>query len=74
MKRYTVRLSPEAQADLVDIHAYVAGHSGSIVTADRYIERIGGFERNVSVAFAVEDADVITLRLLAGGRELAENE
>jgi plasmid stabilization system protein ParE len=43
MKHYTVRLSPEAQTDLVHIYGYVVERSGSTVTADRYIERISGF-------------------------------
>ncbi len=43
MKHHTVRLSPEAETDLVHIHGYVEKHSGSTVTADRYIERIAGF-------------------------------
>lgn len=95
MKHYTVRLSPEAQTDLVDIHAYIVERSGSFITADRYIERIHGFlssfdifaergtvredirsglrivgfERSASVAFMVEDDDVVILRILSGGRE-----
>jgi plasmid stabilization system protein ParE len=32
--------------------------------------RIIGFERRVSVAFIIEDDDVIILRILAAGREL----
>ena len=43
MKRYTVRLSPEAQTDLVLIHPNIAWQSGSVVTADLYVERLSGF-------------------------------
>jgi len=43
MRHYTVRLSPEAQTDLVHIYGYVVERSGSTDTADRYIERISGF-------------------------------
>lgn len=100
MKRYTIRLSPEARTDLVDIHGYIAERSGSFVTADRYIERIGGFlssfdifpergtirddirprlrivgfERSASVAFIVDNDDVIILRILVGGREFEPEE
>ncbi|GCA50537.1 hypothetical protein KGO5_02984 [Sinorhizobium sp. KGO-5] len=42
MRHYTVRLSPEAQTDLVHIYGYVVERSGSTDTADRYIERISG--------------------------------
>ncbi len=100
MKHYIVRLSPEAQSDLVEIHGYVEARSGSTVTADRYIERIDGFlssfevfpergsprheirpglriigfERSASVAFMVEDDDVVILRVLTGGREFSLSE
>lgn len=100
MKYYTVRLSPEAQNDLVQIHDYVTDRSGSTITADRYLERIDGFlssfdifpergtvrddmrpglrivgfESSASVAFLVEDDDVIILRILAGGREFQSSE
>lgn len=100
MKHYTVRLSPEAETDLVHIHGYVERRSASTVTADRYIERIDGFlssfevfpergtvrdeirpglrivgfERNVSMAFIVEEYDVVILRVLAGGREFNSDE
>lgn len=100
MKHYIVRLSPEAETDLVLIHDYVTTRSGSTVTADRYIERINGFlssfdvfpergtvrdeirpglrivgfERSASVAFVVEDDDVVILRILAGGREFSMDE
>jgi len=43
MKYYAVRLSPEAQTDIVRIHARILDKSGSTVTAERYIERISGF-------------------------------
>lgn len=43
MKYYTVRLSPEAQTDIVRIHARIVDKSGSTVTADRYIDRMSGF-------------------------------
>ncbi|MCM2443432.1 type II toxin-antitoxin system RelE/ParE family toxin [Agrobacterium vitis] len=100
MKHYTIRLSLEAQTDLVEIHESITTRSGSAVTADRYIERIDGFlssfdvfpergtvrneirpglrivgfELSVSVAFVVEDDDVVILRILAGGRELTMDE
>lgn len=99
MKHYIVRLSPEAETDLVHIHAYAERRSASTVTADRYIERIGGFlssfdvfpergtvqdeirpglrvvgfERHVSVAFVVEEHDVVILRILAGGQEFSSS-
>ncbi len=98
MKYYAVRLSPEAQTDIVRIHARIVEKSGSPVTADRYIDRISGFlsslnvfpergtvrdemrsglriigfERSASVAFVVEDDDVVVLRILAKGREFGE--
>ncbi|MUZ76034.1 type II toxin-antitoxin system RelE/ParE family toxin [Agrobacterium vitis] len=100
MTHYTIRLSLEAQTDLVEIHESITTRSGSAVTADRYIERIDGFlssfdifpergtvrneirpglrivgfERSVSVAFVVEDDDVVILRILAGSRELTMDE
>ena len=43
MKHYKVRLSPEAETDLVHIHDHVETRSASTATADRYIERIAGF-------------------------------
>lgn len=49
MKYYVVRLSPEAQTDLVKIHSYVIRKSGSAVTADRYIERVGAFLASLNV-------------------------
>jgi plasmid stabilization system protein ParE len=49
VKRYTVRLSPEAQTDLVLIHANIAQQSGSLVTADDYLERISGFLQSFDV-------------------------
>lgn len=98
MKYYVVRLSPEAQTDLVKTHSNIVRKSGSVVTADRYIERVGaflatlnvfpergtvrndvrtglriiGFERTASVAFVVEQDDVVVLRLLAKGQEFDE--
>ncbi|XHE11792.1 type II toxin-antitoxin system RelE/ParE family toxin [Agrobacterium deltaense] len=98
MKYYDVRLSPEAQTDIVRIHARIVEKSGSSVTADRYIDRISGFlsslnvfpergtvreevrprlriigfERSASVAFVVEDDDVVILRILAKGQEFDE--
>jgi plasmid stabilization system protein ParE len=36
--------------------------------------RIVGFEGSTSVAFVVEDADVVILRVLAGGREFRVND
>ncbi len=98
MKYYAVRLSPEAQTDIVRIHARIVEKSGSPVTADRYIDRISGFlsslnvfpergtvrdemrsglriigfERSASVAFVVEDDDVVVLRILAKGQEFGE--
>nr|WP_295987333.1 type II toxin-antitoxin system RelE/ParE family toxin [uncultured Agrobacterium sp.] len=49
MKYYVVRLSPEAQTDLVQIHSNVVRKSGSAVTADRYIERVGAFLASLNV-------------------------
>lgn len=49
MKRYTVRLSPESQTDLVLIHANIARQSGSVVTADLYVERLSGFLESFDV-------------------------
>ena len=98
MKYYDVRLSPEAQTDIVRIHARIVEKSGSNVTADRYIDRISGFlsslnvfpergtvreevrsglriigfERSASIAFVVEDDDVVVLRILAKGQEFDE--
>ncbi|MGQ2918175.1 MULTISPECIES: type II toxin-antitoxin system RelE/ParE family toxin [Rhizobium] len=98
MKYYAVRLSPEAQTDIVRIHARIVDKSGSTITADRYIDRISGFlsslnvfpergtvreevrsglriigfERSASVAFIVEEDDVVVLRILAKGQEFGE--
>ncbi|WP_313618113.1 type II toxin-antitoxin system RelE/ParE family toxin [Agrobacterium sp.] len=98
MKYYAVRLSPEAQTDIVRIHARIVEKSGSPVTADRYIDRISvflsslnvfpergtvreevrpglriiGFEHSASVAFVVEDDDVVVLRILAKGQEFGD--
>ncbi|MCW0983280.1 type II toxin-antitoxin system RelE/ParE family toxin [Agrobacterium sp. BT-220-3] len=98
MKHYAVRLSPEAQTDIVRIHARIVDKSGSTITADRYIDRISGFlsslnvfpergtvreevrsglriigfERSASVAFIVEDDNVVVLRILAKGQEFGE--
>ncbi len=98
MKYYAVRLSPEAQTDLVLMHASIVDRSGAPVTADRYIDRISGFisslnvfpergtvrnetrdglriigfERSASVAFIVEDDEVVVLRILAKGQEFGE--
>ncbi|KXG87581.1 type II toxin-antitoxin system RelE/ParE family toxin [Agrobacterium bohemicum] len=95
MKYYAVRLSPEAQTDLVLMHANIVDRSNSNVTADTYIDRISGFvsslnvfpergtvrdetraglriigfERSASVAFVVEDNEVVVLRILAKGQE-----
>lgn len=95
MKHYAVRLSPEAQTDLVRIHSRIVEASGSSITADRYLDRISGFlsslnvfpergtlrnetreglriigfERSASVAFIVEDDDVVILRILGKGQE-----
>ncbi|OQP87622.1 plasmid stabilization protein [Rhizobium rhizosphaerae] len=49
MKRFTVRLSPEAQTDLVSIHANIVQKTGSVITADRYIERISIFLNSFDV-------------------------
>lgn len=99
MKYYAVRLSPEAQTDLVLMHGRIVERSNSTVTADRYIDRISGFisslnvfpergtvrtetreglriigfERSASVAFIVEEDDVIVLRILAKGQDFDEN-
>ncbi|MDS7594922.1 type II toxin-antitoxin system RelE/ParE family toxin [Agrobacterium tumefaciens] len=98
MKYYAVRLSPEAQTDIVRIHASIVENSGSPVTADRYIDRISGFlsslnvfpergtvreevrsglriigfERSASVAFVVENDDVVVLRILVKGQEFSD--
>ena len=98
MKYYVVRLSPEAQSDIVAIHARIAELSGSSITADRYVDRISGFlsslnifpergtvrdevrtglriigfERSASVAFVVEEDNVVVLRILAKGQEFGE--
>lgn len=49
MKYYAVRLSPEAQTDIVRIHARIVDKSGSTITADRYIDRISGFLSSLNV-------------------------
>jgi plasmid stabilization system protein ParE len=43
VKRHIVRLSPEAQTDLVHIHGYVEERAASTVIAERYIQRIATF-------------------------------
>lgn len=98
MKYYAVRLSPEAQTDLVRIHGRIVEKSSFPITADRYIERVSGFlaslnvfpergtvrdeirpglriigfERSASVAFVVEENEVVVLRILAKGQEFDE--
>jgi toxin ParE1/3/4 len=49
MKRYRIRLSPEAENDLVAIHGYIEEQSGSTVTADRYVDRISGFFASLDI-------------------------
>jgi len=44
-----VRLTPEAQNDLVSIYDYIIEVSGSSVVADRYLDRIGNFLSGLSV-------------------------
>jgi toxin ParE1/3/4 len=92
--KYRVRLRPEAEADLAQIHKWVATAS-SDRTAKTYVDRILGhlqgfeqfphrgvvrddvipglrvigFERRISIAFVVEDSDVVILRILYAGRQ-----
>lgn len=49
MKQYPVRLSPEAQTDLVRMHAYITEAAGSAITADRYLDRISGFLSSLNI-------------------------
>ncbi len=44
-----VRLTPEAQNDLVSIYDYIVDVSGSSRVADRYLDRIGKFLSGLSV-------------------------
>ncbi|WP_112498582.1 type II toxin-antitoxin system RelE/ParE family toxin [Agrobacterium sp. lyk4-40-TYG-31] len=43
MKRYDVRLSPEAETDLVDIYRYVSAASQSQTMARQYLDRITSY-------------------------------
>lgn len=49
MKYYAIRLSPEAQTDLVRIYSHIVRKSGSAVTAERYIDRVSGFLSSLNV-------------------------
>ncbi|KQR33660.1 plasmid stabilization protein [Rhizobium sp. Leaf155] len=49
MKRHMVRLTPEAQNDLVSIYDYIVDVSGPSRVADRYLDRIGKFLSGLSV-------------------------
>ena len=40
MKRYAVRLSPEAESDLVEIYRYVSTASMSSLVARQYVDRL----------------------------------
>jgi plasmid stabilization system protein ParE len=95
MKRYRVRLSDEAKADLAEIYRFVRRKSASSIVARGYTGRIReflaafetfpergsvrdhirpgvrlvGFERRVSVAFLVENEEVVILKVLYAGRQ-----
>ncbi|MGV1872874.1 type II toxin-antitoxin system RelE/ParE family toxin [Agrobacterium rosae] len=43
MKRYDVRLSPEAETDLVDIYQYVRVASQSPAVARQYLDRVTSY-------------------------------
>lgn len=43
MKRYAVRLSPEAEADIVDIYRSISEASMSSVVARQYVERLTSY-------------------------------
>ncbi|MBP2548690.1 plasmid stabilization system protein ParE [Neorhizobium galegae] len=43
MKRYVVRLMPEAETDLLDIYLFVRERSGSAAVATSYLARIRRF-------------------------------
>ncbi|WP_137131708.1 type II toxin-antitoxin system RelE/ParE family toxin [Rhizobium sp. FY34] len=96
MKTYSVRLTPEAEADLFDIYLYIRDASGSAVLAANYLSRLRrflsaleiapergtirtdvreglriiGFERAASIAFVVENENVVILRIAYRGKLL----
>ncbi|WP_105425345.1 type II toxin-antitoxin system RelE/ParE family toxin [Neorhizobium tomejilense] len=99
MKRYRVRLTEEAEADVAWIYRSVRRMSSSALVARNYIARVRafltefetfpergtirdarngmrliGFERRVSVAFVVEDNEVVILRLLYAGQHFQRGE
>jgi plasmid stabilization system protein ParE len=100
MKRYRVRLTDEAKADLAAIYRFVRHKSASSAVARAYAMRIRtfldgfdsfpergsvrdhirpglrivGFERRVSVAFLVENEEVVILRVLYAGRQFESAE
>lgn len=94
MKRYHVRLTGEAEADVAWIYRFVRRKSASTEVARNYVGRIRaflkefemfpergtirdirdgmrivGFERRVSIAFIVEDNEVVVLRILYAGQQ-----
>jgi toxin ParE1/3/4 len=99
MRGYRVRLTDEAEADLVEIYRFVLEISASKPVARQYIDRIRaflegfatfpqrgsirddireglriiGFERRVSIAFVVEEEDVVILRILSAGQKFNAN-
>ncbi|CVI15151.1 type II toxin-antitoxin system RelE/ParE family toxin [Agrobacterium radiobacter] len=96
MKHYIVRLSPEAESDLLRIYAFISEKSASREVGRRYVDRITGFlasfetfpergtvrsdirdglriigfENRVSVAFIVDDDNVVVLRIAYGGQQI----
>ena len=49
MKRYTIHYSPEARADLKELHDYITFHA-TAHTAAKYIRRIRAFCRELTIA------------------------
>jgi plasmid stabilization system protein ParE len=49
MKRYVVRLSPEAEADLVEIYRYVSATSMSTPVARQYVGRLTSYLESFDV-------------------------
>ncbi len=43
MKRYSVRILPEAETDLLEIYRYIREKSASAQVASGYVQRITGF-------------------------------
>jgi len=95
VKRYHVRLTDEAEADVARIYRFVRRKSASSEVARNYVGRIRsflkefetfpergtvrdirdgmrivGFERRVSIAFIVENGEVVVLRILYAGQQL----